>query len=915
MSRFRDLMSRALGRRASSQARALAIEAARDGYWDWAVGADELYLSPRLLEICGFAPGNRFRASEGLPFPFQPEDKARWVAAVDAHFAGDTDRCEMELRIIRAGEVHWVELHGLCSRNPSGKPVRWTGSVRDITERKKVESALRKSQERYAIVMEASGAGHWDWLIPTDDYYASRRYLEITGIAPGAKWNGRADFRSLYPIHPEDRVKWDAAVAAHFASTNDILRMDLRFLPRGELRWLRLAGLCIRDDAGKPVRWTGSGIDITERKLAEEALRESEARFRSLTSLSSDWLWQQDENFRFTYLSHQGVRTVAGYPTESSIGKTRRELPRIKLLSSTWEEHQATLEQHLAFRNLECERIGQDGERVYVSVSGTPVFDADGKFAGYQGTGQNITERKRIEEELRSRQEMLDIAQKAARAVAFQWRVGEGSRGNRWSPDLEAMHGLPPHSYDGTFGCWKKLVHAADWPSVKLAIKRANDTGEVATEYRVVHPGGAVHWLEAKGKMLFSPDGKPTRIVGFMLDVTEQRQVAEEMKRMEGKLVRAQRLEGLGTLAGGIAHDFNNILGAILGYGEMALRDAARGTRLRRDLDSLMTACERGRSLVDRILTFSRSGMTERVRVDVESVVRETLELLGASLPAHITIEACLDAGGAAMLGDPLQIHQLVMNLATNAVQAMNSHGKLSVALSVEHVGERGMPTIGTLEPGEYILLCVEDSGCGMSADALDRIFDPFFTMKAVGVGTGLGLSIVHGIVTEVGGAIDVTSSPGKGSRFCVYLPRNGSMEESVTTIDAEIPRGHRQRVLVVDDEPPLVEIATRTLRHLGYVAEGFTSSQDALESFRARPDAFDALLTDERMPGLSGGELIREIRSIRSSIPIVMMSGYLSVAALEGLDGARPDAVLRKPVSVSELASGLAGVLSNHGP
>jgi PAS domain S-box-containing protein len=545
-----------------------------------------------------------------------------------------------------------------------------------------------------------------------------------------------------------------------------------------------------------------------------------------------------------------------------------------------------------------------------VSISGAPIFDDQGVFRGYQGIGRDITERKRAEAELRSRQEMLELAQKSAQAIAFEWRIGNGQGQNRWSPDLEAMYGVAPGTYDGTFESWKKLVHPEDWPAVNEAIKHAHETGDVASEYRVVHPDGSVHWLQAKGRMLFDGEGRPTRMVGFMQDVTQRRQAEDELKRMERQLRQAQRLEAMGTLAGGIAHDFNNILGAILGYGEMALRDAAKGTRLRRDLDSILTAGERGRALVDRVLAFSRSGVGERVAVHVEEAVREALDLLAAKLPQGIRIEAKLRAGPAAMLGDPTQIHQVLMNLGTNAVQAMTAGGTLSVSLDAVHFDAPRAATIGNVAVGEYIVLGVSDSGIGIPPEILDRIFDPFFTTKEVGTGTGLGLSLVHGIVAELGGAIDVTSTPGAGSRFTVYLPRSGDALESLQKEELEMPRGDGQRVLVVDDEEPLVKLATRTLEELGYAAAGFTSSAAALSAFRAEPGRFHALITDERMPGMSGSALIREVRSIHKSIPIVLMSGFVGGPVLRNAREAGADEVLKKPLSARDLADSLARVL-----
>jgi signal transduction histidine kinase len=239
----------------------------------------------------------------------------------------------------------------------------------------------------------------------------------------------------------------------------------------------------------------------------------------------------------------------------------------------------------------------------------------------------------------------------------------------------------------------------------------------------------------------------------------------------------------MGTLAGGIAHDFNNILGAILGYGEMLTRDAPPGSRSRRDLDGILAAGERGRALVDRILAFSRSGVAERIPVHVEGVVREALELAHANLAGNIAIEAQLRTGQAAMLGDPTQVHQVVMNLVSNAVQALTRGGTLNVSLDVVQLAAPHMATTATIGAGEYIVLTVKDSGTGIGSAIIERIFDPFFSTKEVGVGTGIGLSLVRAIVSDIDGAIDVQSSVGQGSVFTVYLPRTGDVPEASAAV------------------------------------------------------------------------------------------------------------------------------------
>ncbi len=587
----------------------------------------------------------------------------------------------------------------------------------------------------------------------------------------------------------------------------------------------------------------------------------------------------------------------------------------VRPLSGSWVEHQALLAAREPFRDLELSAIAPDGSVSYISISGAPIFDGQGTFKGYQGTGRNITERKRIEEALRQSEERYALAVAGSNEGIFDWDLVSDRvyvsyraqelfglpRGELWRPRRDWRHILTFHPDDAP------RLH----DSIKAHIEGGTPTYDV--EFRIVLPGGGVRWFRQRGIALRDASGKAYRVVGSIGDVTEKHKAEEELSSLERKLRLAQRLEAMGTLAGGIAHDFNNILGAILGYGEMALRDAPKGSRLARDLDSIVVAGERGRALVDRVLSFSRSAVGERVPVHVEKVVREALDLLSAKLPPNVTLHAKLHSGRAAMLGDATQVHQVLMNLATNAVHAMPAGGTLRVSLSAARLEVPRPPTVGTLRAGEYLILEVADSGTGIAPEILDRIFDPFFTTKDVGTGTGLGLSLVHGIVTEVGGAIDVASTPGAGSTFTVFLPRSGDALESAQEEEPDLPRGDGQRVLVVDDEEPLVRLATRTLEELGYEPTGFTSSAAALAAFRADPQRFDALITDERMPGMSGSRLIREVRGIRGGIPIVLMSGYVGGAVTLRARAAGAEEVLQKPLSARDLAASLARVLNQH--
>jgi signal transduction histidine kinase/ActR/RegA family two-component response regulator len=456
--------------------------------------------------------------------------------------------------------------------------------------------------------------------------------------------------------------------------------------------------------------------------------------------------------------------------------------------------------------------------------------------------------------------------------------------------------------------------HPDDLEAVRKAISDHvhGRTAYFAVEYRIRHPSGEWHWYRQRGLALRDDRGRAYRMAGSMEDITDYKNAELDRARLEGQLLQAKKLEAIGTLAGGIAHDFNNILSAILGYGEMAQKDAKEGTPLRRHVDAAMSAGHRAKSLVERILAFSRSGMGERVPVHVQSVVAEALDLVEASLPKGVKLERKLEAGDAAVQGDPTQIHQVVMNLCTNSIQAMKPGGVLTVSLDlVEKRAERLATSV--LSGGRYLRLTVRDTGAGIPAKILERIFDPFFTTKEVGVGTGLGLSLVHGIVTDLGGGIDVESRPGEGAAFTVYLPWS-SAAAAPASVEEAVPGGDGETILLVDDEEALVRLGEEMIAGLGYEPVGFTSSAQALQSFRASPSRFQAVLSDEAMPEMTGSELAREIRAIRPDIPIVLMSGFVSPALLGRARELGVLDVLAKPLVERDIARGLANALRNGG-
>jgi PAS domain S-box-containing protein len=408
--------------------------------------------------------------------------------------------------------------------------------------------------------------------------------------------------------------------------------------------------------------------------------------------------------------------------------------------------------------------------------------------------------------------------------------------------------------------------------------------------------------------------GRPAATLETNNDVTARKQAEAAKERLEAQLRQSQKLEAMGTFAGGIAHDFNNILGAILGYGELAQKDVAEGGAARRHLDQVMHAGGRAKALVERILAFSRSGLGERAPVHVQSVIEETLDMLAASLPADVRLDKELEAGDAAVVGDATQLHQVVMNLCTNAAHAMEHGGVLRVAVDHVEMPERRLLSHGTLSPCPYIRLVVSDTGPGIPPTVLERMFDPFFTTKGVGEGTGLGLSLVHSIVADLGGAIDVATKLGAGTIFAIWLPVAGHAARPVAETVRDLPRGNGEAVMIVDDERSLVMFAEETLAELGYEPTGFDSSAAALQAFSADPRRFDLVLTDETMPDLSGTELAREIRRLRFDIPIVLMSGYSGAQLAERAHAAGVRDVLRKPLVSRDIAEPLARALAAGG-
>lgn len=389
--------------------------------------------------------------------------------------------------------------------------------------------------------------------------------------------------------------------------------------------------------------------------------------------------------------------------------------------------------------------------------------------------------------------------------------------------------------------------------------------------------------------------------VATVRDISERKRHEAEKERLNRELSQAYKMEAIGTLAGGIAHDFNNLLTAMLGFTELVKDDLPEDSLSHADLEKVIGAGKRARDLTRQILAFSRQSEQEIIPVKIQLILKEALKLLRASIPSTIDMTQEIDQNCPAILADPGQLHQIVMNLCTNAYQAMkNDGGALQVGLHQVSLDQAAADAVVGLNPGSFVQLTVADNGPGISPEVIDRIFDPFFTTKPQGEGTGMGLSIVHGIVAELGGAVKVHSSPGQGAEFRVYFPVATDFEISRNQADPDGVHGHGH-ILMVDDEAPLLEIGTRSLSKCGYTVTPRTSSTEALAAFRAMPGRFDLVLTDQAMPNMTGMDMASEILKIRT-VPIILMTGFADAATAGLAREAGISEVLTKPVELKDL-------------
>ncbi len=512
-------------------------------------------------------------------------------------------------------------------------------------------------------------------------------------------------------------------------------------------------------------------------------------------------------------------------------------------------------------------------------------------------------DRKKVEKE---RKLLASVIQQALEGIILLDGDGLIQYAN---PAVESITGHAPEMLIGknirTLDCEAHMgeFYSAIWEAISRGEVRISNSIQKGGDERPYHIDSAI-WT------ISDDSGAVSNYVALIRDVTHEVQ-------LEWQLNQAQRMEAIGTLAGGIAHDFNNNLASIITCAEMARDDVPEESPIRELLDVVLKSSYRGRNLVKQILTFSCQVEQERQPVQVERIVSECLKLLRASFPTSIEIRQNIAERLGLVLADPTQIHQIVMNLCTNAGHAMQENGgKLEITLANTDLDTAAVSGFPDLPSGPYLRLTVQDTGHGMNSATMERIFDPFFTTKRHGEGTGLGLSVVHGIVKNHGGAIKVNSEPGRGSSFHVFLPRIDHAAEKGAAAYVQPPRG-KERILFIDDEEDLVFAGKMMLERLGYAVVAKNDSREALEMFHNRPHDFDLIITDQTMPKMTGTELTREVLRIRPEIPVILCTGFghaaRDFATKEGQVAAGIRELALKPLDRAEMARTIRRVLDQQ--
>jgi PAS domain S-box-containing protein len=623
------------------------------------------------------------------------------------------------------------------------------------------------------------------------------------------------------------------------------------------------------------------------------ALQKSKDLFHAIFEGSRDAIFITDDNKQFAYVN-QAACVLTGYSKQELLSMTIPDLHFPRDIKTFERFFNGILNGKASIS--EADIIRKDGARVPTEFSSTVVTISGKKFM--HTTARDVSTRKQAEAILKESETRYKLLSDATFEAIF---ISENGICISQNNTAERMFGYTETEASGRM--------ATDWihPDDREQVKKNMLSGcEDPYEVKALRRDGSAFHCSIQGRN-YTHKGKNLRITALR-DISDKKQAEAERDQYQAQLVQTQKMEAIGALAGGIAHDFNNILFPIIGHTQMLLNDTPEDGPMRNSLSAVYTSAMRAKGLVEQILTFSRQEKTEPRLMKIQPIVKEIIKLLRSTIPTTISIKQEISSGPGPIKADPVQIHQLVMNLATNGYHAMEENGGvLMFGLKAVTLDESDTGFFD-LVPGDYVCLIVSDTGSGMDKALTKKIFDPFFTTKETG--TGMGLSVVHGIVTGMKGTIQVYSEPGKGTRFCVYLPlEKGPPAEEVIAPEVSIPMGS-ERILLVDDDASIIDMEKMMLERLGYRVAHRTSSIEALEAFRVDPLKYDLVISDMAMPKLPGDKLAVQLLQLRPDIPILLCTGFSQKMTEEKIQALGVRGLLMKPVLMMDLAQKIREVL-----
>ena len=781
-------------------------------------------------------------------------------------------------------------------KDASGKVLRWFGTNTDISAQMQIEADLRRSKERLDLALEVADMGEWE--LDLRNHTASRslhhdQIFGYTSLLP--EWTYEM---FLKHVLPEDRAGVDDKFKTSLATGTWDFEARIQRVDR-EVRWIWARGRVWTDESGQAARMFGIVTDITDRKRAQEELRESEDRYRDLVENSQDLICTHDLEGKLLSANQASARLL-GYEVAGLLNIPMREIiaPEFR---EQFNQYLLRLKNHGGDKGLMAV-LAQTGERRIWEYDNT--LRTEGVPAPIvRGMAHDVTERVLAEKALRLSEARLRLAVRVA-AMGI-WELQFSTRTLIWAPEVRDIFGVPPDTPQPSFEEAVRFTHAEDRALVGEQIELLFAGKQIQFDYRIIRPDGRVRWIEVNGKADFDNAGRPIRGFGMIRDVTERH-------RLEEEFLQAQKMEAVGRLSGGVAHDFNNILMVITGYGDLLKAQFESDERLRPMIEAILEAANRAASLTHQMLAFSRKQVLAAKVLDLNSILADLGKMLPRLIGEDIDLEIVPGSGLGRVMADAVQIQQVVMNLVVNARDAMPEGGRLTIETANAKWDEKPGREYGMeSKPGSFVSLSVADTGIGMDRETRAHLFEPFFTTKDVDKGTGLGLSIVYGVVKQSGGFIWVDSEPGQGTTFKIYLPRIDAEETSTSAINVP-PNSRRgsETILLVEDEQGVREAISQFLQDQGYTVLEAHNPSIAIEIAQEQSKRIHLLITDMIMPEMNGSELAKQLTATRPDMGVLYISGYTDRGIAVGTTMDSNMNFLQKPFGFDVLGRKLRDIL-----